>query len=635
MKFASAVILAVLIGLSGRLIDYPRLAGGFKGDEATYVLMAFSLADDADMKYQARDLTRFHGLYSTPEHPEGLGPNGIFIKRSSRIVGLEWRGFGATGGPVGFVREDVPTTTSLSYGKAFAYPLFAAPFARLGGLGGMFLFNVLLLGLCAWLGATFAWARTRSIAGAALAVVFILASVIPVWSAWLTPEIFNVTLVFGAYFLWLYKEVAAKPTSAPEWWRGQGSDLLAAVLIGIATYSKPNHALLIGPLGLLALSRFQIKRAIVIGGVFVASVGAFYGTNLLATGESNYQGSRYIDGRVSCYGVFPFDAAGTPFGVIPNKCDSKVTNESNDEAITQFGIFPTHDMLGTFVRNAYYFVVGRDSGLLPFFFPGLAVSLWFLWRWRESRLWHWLTASMVVGEIWVFLALTPWTWNGDGGPPGNRYFLSMYPLMLFLLPASARWGATLTAAAGGFAFTGAMLVSPFISAQQTWVAVQRPLFKLLPVELTIMNSLPVRLQDGYRARIGWHRETYAQFYFMDENVHTIEETGVWTRGDSSADVVIRTDRPLTKIRLTVHSDIDNTFVGKLGGQTFTATLQPGVNQTMEFSPGPGVWSKGSVVYRMKWTTAKGFYPNKMNPTNKDDRFLGVFVAPVFYDETVK
>ena len=121
-----------------------------------------------------------------------------------------------------------------------------------------------------------------------------------------------------------------------------------------------------------------------------------------------------------------------------------------------------------------------------------------------------------------------------------------------------------------------------------WLQTHRPdLYKLLPIELTIMNSLPVRLQDGYRARINWHRDTYAQFYFMDDNVWTIEETGVWTKGDSAADVVMRADRSFTKIQLTVHSDIDNTFVGKLGGQEFTVALQPGTSKTIEFTPGPG------------------------------------------------
>ena len=278
-------------------------------------------------------------------------------------------------------------------------------------------------------------------------------------------------------------------------------------------------------------------------------------------------------------------------------------------------------------------MVGRNAGLLPFFLPGLIAVLAFVVSWREWKLWHWLTLLMVVGEIWAFLVLTPWTWNGDGGPPGNRYFLSTYPLMLFLLPASGGWFPAAIAAVGGLAFTGTMLLSPFVSAVETWRVVQRPLFKTLPVELTIMNSLPVRLQDGTRARIGWHRNTYAQFYFMDDNVWTIEETGVWTKGDSAADVVMRADRSFTKIQLTVHSDIDNTFTGKLGGQVFTVHLQPGEKQTLTFDPGPGVWSNGSVVYRMTWTTAKGFTPARMNPANKDDRFLGVFVEPVFFDAT--
>src|SRR5204863_282487 len=46
--------------------------------------------------------------------------------------------------------------------------------------------------------------------GAALAyaVVFLAASVVPVYFVWLTPELFNVSLVFYALFLWCHKEVA-------------------------------------------------------------------------------------------------------------------------------------------------------------------------------------------------------------------------------------------------------------------------------------------------------------------------------------------------------------------------------------------------------------------------------------------
>ena len=635
MKYAAAALLVVLLGLSGRLIDFSRLAGGFKGDEATYVLMAFSFADDFDMKYQGRDLARFYNTYRDANHPNGLGPDGIFIKKGSRITGVRWAQPFRVTAPFEWIREEVPTTLSIEYGKSFAYPLAAAPFAKLGGLGGMFVFNVLLLAACAWCAATFCRARTGSRAGAVFGAVFVVASVAPVWTAWLTPEIFNFSLVFFAYFLWLYKEVTpAAPR--PVWWQGRTSDIVAATLIGIVTFPKPTHALMIAPLGLLALSRRQLKRAVVIGAVFVGSTGAFYGANLWATGEWNYQGSVYEDGRLSCYGDFPFDGKGTQFAA-SQQCSSKATNESNsvEEEVVHLGIVPTNAMFPLFMRNAYYFVVGRDAGLLPFFFPGLLLVALFFLRFWESKSWQWFTLLAVGGEIWAFLALAPWTWNGDGGPPGNRYFLSIYPAMLFLLPASARWMSTVASAAGGFIFTGAMTLHPFVSAKETWWAVERAPLKLLPVEKTIMNALPVRLLDNDRARISWYRETYAQFYYMDRNVYGVdangERKGLWTRGESTADVIVRADRPMTRMVFVVSSEVDTAFAVEIASDRHTVNLKRGVPQTIEFDPGPGVSSKGSVVYEVKWITAGGFYPPNRNAPGGDQRFLGVFVEPYFYD----
>ena len=640
VKYVAAALLVVLIGLSGRLIDYPRLAGGFKGDEATYVLMAFSLADDLDMKYQAGDLKRFYGLYRDDRNPNGVGPNGIFIKKGSRIVGWKWAEHPSLTAPLEFVREEIPTSQSIEYGKSFAYPLFAAPFAKLGGLGGMFLFNVMLVIACAWLGAVFCRAHTGSRAGAAFGAIFVVASVVPVWTAWLTPELFNFSLIFVAYFLWLYKEVAPRDTGRPaEWWRGAASDWMAAGLIGIATFSKPNHALMIAPLGLLALSRWHLRRAVMMGVCFVVGAGVFYGTNLVSTGEANYQGSAYVDGRISCYGDFPFDAKGTPF-VTSSQCESKVTNESNDEQIVQLGIVPTKAMFGTFVRNAYYFVFGRDAGLVPFFFPGVLAIIGVVLRFWEIKRWQWITLGVVLAEMWVFLALTPWTWNGDGGPPGNRYFLSIYPAMLFLLPSSARWGTTTLALLVGGLFTSAMTLSPFVSARDTWLAVQRQPLKSLPVEKTIMNALPVRLLDNTRARIKYHAKTYVQFYFMDDNTYDVaetpEETGLWMRGSSTANVIVKTEIPLTRIVFTVHTPIDNEFTMQMASFLWTGALKKGVPQTFEFAPGNGVWSKDGYVYEMKWTSTKGFAPRDLDPTSTDPRpSLGVFVQPTFYDARVK
>ncbi len=68
---------------------------------------------------------------------------------------------------------------------------------------------------------------------------------VPVYAVFLTPEIFNFSLVFVAYFLWLYEEVATGT--------GRLRGLAAATspppcCSASATYSKPTNALLVGPL---------------------------------------------------------------------------------------------------------------------------------------------------------------------------------------------------------------------------------------------------------------------------------------------------------------------------------------------------------------------------------------------------
>src|SRR6185312_9771436 len=94
----------------------------------------------------------------------------------------------------------------------------------------------------------------------------------------------------------------------------------------------------------------------------------------------------------------------------------------------------------------------------------------------------------------------PESWNGGGGPVGNRYFLSIYPALLFLTPAAtgSLWG--LAAVAGGWLFVGAILLHPFANSLAPWLNAERWPLRLLPVELTLMEELPVRL-DLQRSRV--------------------------------------------------------------------------------------------------------------------------------------
>ncbi len=273
-------------------VDVPRTAYGVKSDEATYVAMALSAAYDGDFSFERRDLERFEGLYQS-------GPEGIFLKRG-KLLRIQF------GGGFPFVHLDKrpdPDATRLYFGKAMIYPMIAAPLVRLFGLNGLLLLNVWLftaVGICAY---AFLAARSSALISALTTTAFLGASVLPVYGAFLMPEVFNLAAVFIAYFLWLHKEVAPAGRLSGRW-----TDLAAAVLLGLATYSKPLPiGLLVGPLVALAWLRRRWSWGIVLGAVAVLAASALFSLTAVVSGEFNYQGGD----RRTFYGTFPFDSSNT------------------------------------------------------------------------------------------------------------------------------------------------------------------------------------------------------------------------------------------------------------------------------------------------------------------------------------
>src|SRR5947199_10738820 len=74
---AGAVLLVIALA-AALSVDVVKTGFGVKGDEATYVSMALSLAYDHDLTYERRDLDRFYGLYRS-------GPDGIFLKKGKQL----------------------------------------------------------------------------------------------------------------------------------------------------------------------------------------------------------------------------------------------------------------------------------------------------------------------------------------------------------------------------------------------------------------------------------------------------------------------------------------------------------------------------------------------------------------------
>ena len=69
---AAAIVCFVYGGLA-LSVDFPRAAFGFQSDEATYYMMAHSLAADGDLEYRRADLVRVWREFPS-------GPSGVFLK---------------------------------------------------------------------------------------------------------------------------------------------------------------------------------------------------------------------------------------------------------------------------------------------------------------------------------------------------------------------------------------------------------------------------------------------------------------------------------------------------------------------------------------------------------------------------
>src|SRR2546428_8524117 len=240
--------------------------------------MAHSLAEEGDLRYEARDVFR-----ARRELPGG--PQGLFLKRASG--GLRWDGAG--GFP--WVRRVPEGDKRIYFAKAFTYPAAAAPLVALIGTRGLLVTNALALGLTVVL--AYLELRTRASPGWALAaaVALVLATIAPLYLVWPTPELFTLALVAGGLFAWRRQR-----------------PMLSAVLLGLATYTKPYNLLLALPLGVEPLLRARpeswwpaLRESLRRGLALAAVVAGLFAVNAAITGELNYQGGE----RKTFYGRFP------------------------------------------------------------------------------------------------------------------------------------------------------------------------------------------------------------------------------------------------------------------------------------------------------------------------------------------
>ncbi|HXG89026.1 MAG TPA: hypothetical protein VNJ02_11880 [Vicinamibacterales bacterium] len=620
-------------------VDFPKSTGGFFGDASTYYSLAHSLAEDFDFEYRRDDLVRVWREFPS-------GPEGLFLKRGRDVQGVS--------GSASFPFVALSTTTDadsgrLYYGKGFIYPLFAAPWVWLFGTNGFLVLHALLMTLCFACAYGFLVARSSPIASLIFATAFLLASVAPVYMVWLQPDFFNLAMVLIGYFFWCYKEAVAESTTAcigqvrARWLMTPRSDLVAALLLGIATFSKPVNILLIAPPLILCAYRRQWRRGVTVGALFGLVVAGLFAVNIAITGEWNYQGG---EERATFYGMDP-DGAGPRLGGFPFQTEQhtfdttgiqRETNRVPLEVLTS-----DNALLQVFRRNLGYFFFGRHTGFIPYFFPGAVAIVLFLAA-RRRPLWQWLTLGAGLASAIGLLLYMPYTYSGGGGPVGNRYFLGVYPAFLFVTPPLAGAVAPLVALAGSAVFTAQLITNPFVTSSRPSEHVKAGPYRWLPPEMTLLNDLPMNVTpDKVRQPLGGAPPVQA--YFLDDNAYPREGPAFWVRGRSRAEFMLRApivlqpgDRgevvrqlriPRAEILLETGAEANRVTIST-GAETQTVEIPANDRRTITIALPAGVPYHPdpaypmNFVYLMSITSESGFIPMFWSG-GRDARLLGVFV----------
>ncbi|MBN1222481.1 MAG: hypothetical protein JXB23_04495 [Candidatus Aminicenantes bacterium] len=583
------LIFGFFLGLS-LFINLPALQGNFLfADEAIYYSLTQSLAQDYDLEYTKKDLIRYYEAFDA-------GPLGIFLKKGKQ--------------------------GKLFFAKSFAYPLFAAPFVRLFGCNGFLVFHSFLLLLLLLMG----WAYLSPANGNPISLVttltFIFASVAGVYFYWISPDFFNLSLTFSVLFLWLFKHRAnaSEDRESPgmafrvflysDW-----SDYLAALLAGIAAFAKPPNIVLIGPLVFHSLVKRRFIKTLLICAIFLGTAGAFFGVNQLITGDWNYQGGQ----RKTFYGE-----GGYPLEKDTITFDSARGGLMSSERYTEKHLLPPKFIL----FNFFYYFFGRFTGVAWYFFPAfLAIVLFFF---KRKRFEQWLVFAAICGGILIYVVLMPDNYAGGGGALANRYFLSIYPLFLFLPAVKRSIKENILCWAVAALFLAPILTNPILHSHYPATHAKKSPFTLLPVEMTLVNNFPTNTNPNARRQpVGMK---YSWLYFLDDNYiprqeeSELEQSGFWTRGPHAAEMILKTYYPIKS--LTVHllnnPRMRNAITVKVGRESRKISLGKKQRGVLTFTSLKPFCIKALHLYKIKIKASKGSIPYFEDKRSMEKRYLGVF-----------
>ena len=127
----------------------------------------------------------------------------------------------------------------------------------------------------------------------------------------------------------------------------------------------------------------------------------------------------------------------------------------------------------------------------------------------------------------------------------------------------------------GALFTAQIALNPFYYSWKPHEHMKHGPLRLLPVELTLVNDLPINT-DVERVRVLFGTTPRFQIYFLDDNTYTKEGEFFWVRGKSRADLLFKTPDPVTRLKLTLATGaVAADVVITAAGQRITRQLPSG------------------------------------------------------------
>jgi hypothetical protein len=202
----------------------------------------------------------------------------------------------------------------------------------------------------------------------------------------------------------------------------------------------------------------------------------------------------------------------------------------------------------------------------------------------------------------------------------------------------------LTAAFIGGLFTTPLVLNPFYASFHPAEHTKRGVYRLLPVELSLLNDLPVNVTAN-RVRQPLGGDPPVSAYFLDDNAYPREGEWFWVRGESRADIALRAPARrredgsydslrIRRLVIEIRSgDVPNEVTVQTGAHESQVALQPRSSATVTAAPGSGLPYKPmpgqptNYVYFIAIASKTGFTP-LFTAGTRDARFLGAFVRIV-------